>query len=495
MSNDLCRRSRVRKLVVWGACLAAVLSAPAFSCHGAMSWKFLPLDKARIQVAKLEAEALARRKTLFAEPSAELAAWEKYYDNPIFKPGLPGSWEEKSVDCFTIGFFDGRYMLWYDGTPNDLHTQIGLATSPDGIHWERDPGNPILRTGPPGSWDSSLLICQDVLFDDRDGFYKMWYVGGKADANEAVFGIGYAASPDGARWQKYAGNPVLTVTEEWEGTVIEGHSVRKIGSTFFMWYAGLALGSDVSYIGLAISRDGIHWTKHRDNPIFKPDVAPGAWDGYSVDTCDITVEKDVLHMWYRGWRRRGGVSWIGHATSKDGIRWERDAVNPIILPAAIPGAWDTYQLYRPRLLPGKGAKGSPQPGVDWLLYSGRNYTLKSQVGLALRVHPFQKVVREPRDKFPHFDQDNLGLVIEPSTTGRTELYYFTPWLSKVSVRIYDGSGRKVRTLVQEVKLPGFYQTAWNGRDDLGNPLPPGFYYGEIRTEDYLLSKGFVVPGK
>lgn len=484
------------KLVLWTLSLMSVLALapPGFSCHGDMSWKFLPLDKARIQVAKLEAEALAKRKALLAEPSAEIEAWQKYYDNPIFKPGLPGSWEDKSVDCFTIGYFNGRYMLWYDGTPQNLHVQIGLATSADGINWERDPNNPVLKTGPPGSWDRTLLICQDVLYDDSDGLYKMWYVGGIAETDQTVFGIGYATSADGAQWQKYAGNPVLSVTDEWEGTVIEGHSVRKINGVYFMWYAGLALGSDISYIGLAISKDGIHWTKHRDNPIFKPDV-PSAWDGYSVDTCDITVEKDILHMWYRGWKRRGGTSWIGHATSTDGIHWERDAANPIILPAVIPGAWDTYQLYRPRFLSGGNIKGGLRPGADWLLYSGRDYTLKSQVGLTLRVHPFQEAVQEPRDKFQHFDQDNLGLVIEPSPGGRTEFYYFTPWLSKITLRIYDASGRQVRTLVQEVKLPGFFQTAWNGRDDRGKMLPAGTYYGEIRTENYLLSKEFLIPEK
>jgi hypothetical protein len=475
-----------------GALLVLLAPSDLLSCHGALSLRFLPIAEARIQMVKVQAELAKQRALLpqFAQQSPELTPWIKYYANPIFQPGPAGSWEEFSADCFTVGFYRNQYWLWYVGTPRSLNCQIGLAMSPDGVTWTRHPANPVLRIGPAGSWDSSILICQHILFDESEGVFKMWYVGGSA---QGIFGIGYATSPDGVQWTKYAANPILTTTEPWEGTLIEGQTLLKREGLYHMWYGGLAVGSDVSYIGYATSTDGVHWTKYAGNPVISPAVGePRPWDGYSVDTPDVYHDGTVYHMYYRGWRKRSGTSWIGHATSADGIHWTRDPANPILLTASVGGVWDNYQIYRSRVMPGVNPPDPHRFVVDKMWFTGRDYTLKSQVGLAFRVRRAD-VTDIPPPVFPQgVNQDRLELVTAEAGPGRVKLHYFTPWLSELRLTVYDKAGRKVAILVREPKLPGPYELVWDGTNDRGRKVPPGLYFAELATDDYLVTKEIVI---
>lgn len=463
----------------------------SFPCNGKMRWRFLPIEQARKELAKLEAEAKIQQKEFGPGPfPPEIGNWIKYYNNPVFKPGPRGSWEEKSVDCFTVGIFEGKYIMWYVGTPQSLNSQIGLATSSDGINWTRCPENPVLTLGPPGSWDNAILLCQHIIFDEEENFYKMWYVGGNS---QAIFGIGYATSPDGIHWTKYSGNPVLNATEPWEGSLLEGQAVIKTPTGYQMWYGGINAQTDKSSIGLATSYDGIHWTKYPENPVFTPDN-PKRWDGYSVDTPDIILDEGLYHMWYRGWKRPDGISWIGYATSQDGVHWERDPNNPVLLTSPVPGSWDNYQLYRSRIILGTNRKARLGTIVDRMWFTGRTYALKAQVGFAIRIREFEK--DDDRDinrkRFPRITQDKLDLSIEVASEDRIEIYYFTPWLKNISLNIYDSSGQKVKILVKEINLPGFYQVIWDGRDENNKKLPEGVYFCELQTDIHLITKEIII---
>jgi predicted GH43/DUF377 family glycosyl hydrolase len=468
--------------------IAGFVIPAAFPCHGKLIYRFLPIEKARALFAKLEAEAKSKVPIAPIDYPPELNKWVKYYDNPIFEPGPPGSWEDVSADCFTIGFYEGKYWMWYVGTPRGLNCQIGLATSLDGINWTRHPENPVLRLGPEGSWDESTLICQDILFDPDERLYKMWFVGGN---KQGEFGIGCATSPDGVHWTKYQRNPLMRATEPWEGHVIEGFDVMKTKMGYLMWYGGLNIETDVSSIGLAISADGISWIKYSGNPVLRPDeeTRPKSWDSYSVDTADVHFYEGVYHMFYRGWRRKAGTSWIGHATSHDGIHWERDPANPVLITGTIPGAWDSYQVYRARIFFGEKNEDEPGAIVDKMWFTGRDSTLKSQVGLAFQKHIIKRKPVIPR-RFPSINQDELQLAIEKKPGRALEFSFFTPWLSVVEMTIYDSQGRKVKSLLREAKLPGIYQVIWEGKDEAGRKLREGIYFCEIRTDNYLITREF-----
>jgi uncharacterized repeat protein (TIGR01451 family) len=125
--------------------------------------------------------------------SPDGVAWIKYPD-PVLE-GTDGEWDEDVVWGPEVMKDGSTYMMWYQSGD-----WIGLATSDNGIDWDKDPANPVLSEG----WDGAGLACASVLLEGST--YKMWVVSG-AGANE---GIGYATSDDGITWMMYGGNPVLT---------------------------------------------------------------------------------------------------------------------------------------------------------------------------------------------------------------------------------------------------------------------------------------------
>jgi hypothetical protein len=65
----------------------------------------------------------------------------------------------------------------------------------------------------------------------------------------------------------------------------------------------------------------------------------------------------------------------------------------------------------------------------------------------------------------------------PRTTLRFELAAASP----VSLQLYDGCGRCVRTLVQGDFPAGSHDAIWNGRDDAGRELAAGTYLAVLRS--------------
>jgi hypothetical protein len=63
---------------------------------------------------------------------------------------------------------------------------------------------------------------------------------------------------------------------------------------------------------------------------------------------------------------------------------------------------------------------------------------------------------------------------------------------RVDLRIYDVSGRLVRTLVAK-KLPrDRYEFEWDGRDDRGRPVGTGVYFYKLVTSDFEATKKMVL---
>ena len=67
-------------------------------------------------------------------------------------------------------------------------------------------------------------------------------------------------------WTKYAGNPVMVPTEEWEGEITVPGSVIYHDSLYHMWYRSRDFYVN-DRIGYATSPDGISWTKYINNPV------------------------------------------------------------------------------------------------------------------------------------------------------------------------------------------------------------------------------------
>jgi len=69
--------------------------------------------------------------------------------------------------------------------------------------------------------------------------------------------------------------------------------------------------------------------------------------------------------------------------------------------------------------------------------------------------------------------------------------FVTPDGGRVRVAIHDVSGRRVRTLEDDVREPGAGELRWDGLDDRGARVAPGVYLVQMRSQGRLLSRRIV----
>jgi hypothetical protein len=62
----------------------------------------------------------------------------------------------------------------------------------------------------------------------------------------------------------------------------------------------------------------------------------------------------------------------------------------------------------------------------------------------------------------------------------------------VALRIYDVSGRLVRTLVDGYKPAGTRSVSWYGRDDQGRPVASGIYFYHLTAPSFSERKKMVL---
>jgi predicted GH43/DUF377 family glycosyl hydrolase len=111
--------------------------------------------------------------------------------------------------------------------------------------------------------------------------------------------------------------------------------VIKNGDRYQMWYTGQARGK--SWIGYATSKDGVTWERMSDKPVLS---AEKKWEKVAV-MCPHVIHDDKTKQ-YRMWYSGGGQyepNAIGYATSDDGRKWVKHESNPIFKPD-IKNAWE-----------------------------------------------------------------------------------------------------------------------------------------------------------
>jgi hypothetical protein len=72
--------------------------------------------------------------------------------------------------------------------------------------------------------------------------------------------------------------------------------------------------------------------------------------------------------------------------------------------------------------------------------------------------------------------------------GRTVIRYALPMKSRVSLRIYDLSGRIVKRVIDRQQKPGFYMARWDARDSSGRKVSAGVYFCKLSAGDFTATK-------
>lgn len=142
-----------------------------------------------------------------------------------------------------------------------------------------------------------------------------------------------SAEGTAAGWRKYVRNPVLGGDL---GTCFDV-TLLKETDTYRMWFSWRPKRS----VALTESKDGIHWSR--------PQIVlgPNSQTNWEDDINRPTVVKrpDGYHLWYTGQAR--GHSWIGYATSPDGIHWTRRSTEPALSPEQ---PWEKVAVMCPHVL-------------------------------------------------------------------------------------------------------------------------------------------------
>jgi predicted GH43/DUF377 family glycosyl hydrolase len=217
-------------------------------------------------------------------------------------------WEKTDVNRPSVLRVGDQGYMWYTGQDQERGTgAIGLATSRDGITWERVGDEPVLA--PAGGWERQSLMCPHVLHEG--GRFRMWYSGGDIHEPDA---IGYAESDDGVHWQRPMSDPVLSPAGGWERDRVTAACIVPRADDYLAFYVGFADGFEQARLGMARSRDGLHdWERYPGNPILSPGE-PGAWDDCNVYKPSVVLWRGLWHLYYNASRNSDRREQIGLAT-------------------------------------------------------------------------------------------------------------------------------------------------------------------------------------
>jgi hypothetical protein len=177
---------------------------------------------------------------------------------------------------------------------------------------------------PTQEWEGTKIVSVSVLFDE--GEFKAWYSAGTIQEGAYMTSIGYATSSDGVTWTKYDENPVFTPSggASFDSVSVAFPSVVKSGSQYLMYYRGWD-GSQ-STIGLATSPNGVSWTRYS-----------GTYTRILGNNPSVIFLNNEWRMYYRN-----GISTtsrISVATSSDGFTWSTLETDIVKIPAGFVDAY------------------------------------------------------------------------------------------------------------------------------------------------------------
>jgi len=66
-------------------------------------------------------------------------------------------------------------------------------------------------------------------------------------------------------------------------------------------------------------------------------------------------------------------------------------------------------------------------------------------------------------------------------SSESRITYSVPAAGSASLRLFDVTGREVRTLLDGIVQAGPHEAIWDGRDNQGQRLPAGAYFYELNA--------------
>lgn len=240
----------------------------------------------------------------------ELVDFQPFEGNPVFAGTGADTWDRSIRERGFILRDSQGYRLWYTGYSGARTDPkfLGLATSPDGIHWSRDPANPLVDK----SWVEDMCVIQqeanmylfaegrdDIAhqFTSQDG--RNWREEGNLDIRE----------PDG---KPISPGPYGTPTVWYEDNI---------------WY--LFFERRDAGVWLARSADRHIWTLVQSDPVLRP--GPDRYDRAAIALNQIVKHEGRYFAYYHGTAEQPWKGWCTNvAMSNDLLHWKKYPLNPLV---------------------------------------------------------------------------------------------------------------------------------------------------------------------
>jgi len=270
----------------------------------------------------------------------------------------PGS-KNELFDCPNVFRFGDKWYMLYVSIKDKLGYETNLAESDDLLSWT--PLGKVLPFAATGwdKWqaDGSLALVDPTWngsaeLHPYDGKYWLSYFGGSKQGYETdplSLGLAWTKTPSEPRpWTRLKENPVLSPTQAdarpfERATLYKSHILwdksETLGYPFVMYYNGKQQGRGIERIGMAVSKDMVHWSRYGDGPV----VDNGS--GISGDP-QIVRMGDLWVMFYFGAFWQPGA-FDTFACSHDLVHWTKWQGEHLI---ASSEPWDKTFAHKPWIL-------------------------------------------------------------------------------------------------------------------------------------------------
>jgi len=258
---------------------------------------------------------------IYSAHSPEGTKWEIDPEPVLTAARNTDDWDNLRVETPSVVKAGDTYHMYYSGMKESGEAlgllAIGHATSPDGIHWTKDPANPIVvpQMRDQSSWGYQSVAEPGVVFNPKDQTFYMYYSGmrfPKDNFTVANVGILLATSADGSHFTDHVdtdGERVLilsrdvpyAISKAWFGystptAVITADGDFHLFCAFLVAPIGPSSARHVT-LSHAISSDGVRFT------VVEQDFARAGrldWKDHQVRGPSVVDENGRLKMWFAG---------------------------------------------------------------------------------------------------------------------------------------------------------------------------------------------------
>ena len=146
----------------------------------------------------------------------------------------------KSENSYYMYYASFESALNFEASGGNPHSSIRLATSSDGVHWQKH-SEPVLSYPGGNSWDFYKAESPSVVVTP-DGWVMLYRADSGTNSWADDTGYGLAISQDGLNWTRIQDNPVVSENELNDIRTLWSVALAYYDETFFIYFSADGFG-------------------------------------------------------------------------------------------------------------------------------------------------------------------------------------------------------------------------------------------------------------